>query len=157
MRKLTIPLAIAFTLLLGFAAWFYFGGTLRAQVYIQTADAADFPEAYGAIRELLTSGAAPQLFDGAPLPEEPGEYTLADITVTLSNRGLFPAEWLDIRAQAVPGDIAVYALTGEGSDIPARDMGQVNLKLITTAPPDASRAVTIQYYIHGMKRKIVVW
>ncbi|MBQ8110889.1 MAG: hypothetical protein IJ124_12090 [Clostridia bacterium] len=156
MRKLTALLAIIFTLLLGFAAWFYFGGTLRAQVYIQSAAASEYPEAYGAIRSLLASNSAPQRFDGSPLHEDAAGYTLVNVTITLTNRGLFAAEWLDIRAGAVPGDIAVYALTGEGSDIAPRDSGQVNLKLITTASPAAERPITIQYYVHGMKREITV-
>ena len=156
MRKLTALLAIVFTLMLGFAAWFYFGGTLRAQVYIRTASAADYPEAYGAIRGLLASGSAPQLFDGSPLADDPNGYTLVDVTVTLANRGLFPAEWLDISAEPAPGDVAVYALTGEGTDIAARDSGQVNLKLITTAPADAGRTIVIQYYVYGMARRISV-
>ena len=156
MRKLTAILAIILIILAGFAAWFWFGGTLRAQVYIQTARAADYPEAYGAIRRLVASGSAPQTFEGARLDEDPAAYTLADVTVTLTNRGLFPAEWLDIHAEAAPGDIAVYSLTGEGSDIPARDTAQVNLKLVTTAMPDAVRDITIQYHIHGMQRKITV-
>ena len=54
------------------------------------------------------------------------------------------------------GDIAVYALTGEGSDIAARDSGTVNLKLITTAPADARRTIRVQYYVYGMKREITV-
>ena len=156
MRKLTVLLATVFALLLGAAALFYFGGTLRAQPYIRTASAAEHPEAYDAIRDLLTSGSAPQVFDGAALPGDPADCTLADITVELTNWGLFPAEWLDIRAEGVPGDIAVYALTGEGGDIPARGKGQVNLKLITTARADAQRRVFIQYYVHGMRREIEV-
>lgn len=156
MRKITIALAILFVLLAGFAGWFTIGGTLRAQTYIQTASAADYPEAFGAIRELVAAGSAPQSFGSTELSEDPSAYTLADINVTLTNRGLFPAEWLDIRAEAVPGDIAVYALRGEGGDIAARDTGTVNLKLITTAPADAVRRITIQYYVHGMKREITV-
>ena len=50
----------------------------------------------------------------------------------------------------------MYAITGEGSTIAARDSGQVNLKLITTARADALRDVVIQYYVHGMKRAIIV-
>ena len=50
----------------------------------------------------------------------------------------------------------MYAVTGEGSDIAARGTGQVNLKLITTAPADAVRDVVIQYHIHGMRRSITV-
>ena len=65
-------------------------------------------------------------------------------------------ESLTIRTDGVPGDIAVYSLTGEGSDIEARGTGQVNLKLVTTAAPDAPRACTIQYYIYGMERTITV-
>ena len=106
----------------------------------------------------------PAALEGGRLPcvfseirrQDPAAYTLADITVTLTNRGLFPAEWLDIHAEAAPGDIAVYSLTGEGSDIPARDTAQVNLKLVTTAMPDAVRDITIQYHIHGMQRTITV-
>ena len=156
MRKLTALLASVLTLLLLFAAWFWIGGTLRASVYIQTARAADYPEAFGAIRGLLDSGSAPQVLGSEPVSEDPAAYTLVDITVTLANRGLFAAEWLDISAVGAPGDIAVYAVTGEGSNIAARDSGQVNLKLITTARADVARDVVIQYYVHGMKRAITV-
>ena len=156
MRKLTAVLAIILIALLGFAAWFVMGGTLRAQVYIQTADAAEYPEAFGSIRALLDSGSAPQVLGEEGLRADPEGYTLVDVTVTLTNRGLFPAEWLDISAVAAPGDIAVYAITGEGSDIAARDRGQMNLKLITTARADAEREYRIQYYVHGMKRGITV-
>ena len=154
MRKLTALLVVILVLLAGFAAWFYMGGTLRAQVSAQTARAADYPEAYGAIRSLLASHSAPQAFMDPSLPEDPSGFTLVDVNVTLTNRGLFPAEWLDIRAEAADGDIAVYALTGEGSDVPARDSATVNLKLITTAPTDARRSIRVQYYVHGMKREI---
>lgn len=156
MRKLTGVLSIVFLLLLGFAGWFYLGGTLRAEPYIQTARAADYPEAFAAIRRLVMAGQAPQVLGGEGIDESPDDYTLVDVTVTLTNRGIFPAEWLHVSAGAAPGDIAVYALTGEGSDVAARDRGQVNLKLITTAAPDAPRQITIQYYVHGMKREITV-
>lgn len=156
MRKLTALLGTVFFILLGLAAWFYFGGTLRAVPYIRTARAADYPEAFGAIRGLLESGSVPQVLGSEAVSEDPDAYTLVDVTVTLANRGLFPAEWLDISTKGAPGDIAVYAITGEGSDIAARDSGQVNLKLITTARADAARDIIIQYYVHGMKRTITV-
>lgn len=155
MKKLTAILAALLVLLAGFAAWFYLGGTLHAQVFIQTANAADYPEAFGSIKGLMESGSAPQAFGGA-LGDNAARYTLVDVNLRLTNRGLFPAEWLDIRADAAEGDIAVYALTGEGSDVPARDTATVNLKLITTAPADAVRDIHIQYYVYGMKRQITV-
>ena len=132
MKKLTLLLCLVFLLLLGLTAYFYVGGTLSARPSVRMASAADYPEAFQSVRELV------------------------DITIDLYNRGLFAAEWLDIRTDGVPGDIAVYSLTGEGSDIEARGTGQVNLKLVTTAAPDAPRACTIQYYIYGMKRTITV-
>ncbi len=156
MRKLTALLTLVLVLLAGFAVWFYVGGTLRAQVAIQTAKASDYPEAYGAIRSLMASDSAPQTFTAADLPEDPTGFTLVDANIQLTNRGLFPAEWLDIRAEGAPGDIAVYALTGEGGDVPARDSATVNLKWITTGSADAERLVRIQYYVHGMKREITV-
>ena len=157
MQKLTALLCFVLILLLGLAGWFYLGGTLRSEVYIQTAPAPDYPEAFNGIRALLASASAPQALSGEAVSNDPAAYTLVNINVTLTNRGLFPAEWLDIRvAEPAPGDIAMYALTGEGSDIPARDSGQVNLKIITTAKADAARRIAIQYYVHGMKREITV-
>lgn len=156
MRKLTILLAIVLALLLGFAGWFYLGGTLRSEVAVQSARAADYPEAFGAIRSLVTGGTAPQVLGGSALSEDPSPYTLMDINVTLTNRGLFPAEWLHITVEGAPGDIAVYAITGEGSDVAPRDSATINLKLVTTAAADAPRRIVIQYYVHGMKREITV-
>ena len=62
MRKLTAVLALILLMMSAFAAWFYMGGTLRGHVAIQTAPAADYPEAFGAIRALLSEGSAPQVF-----------------------------------------------------------------------------------------------
>lgn len=154
MRKLTAILVLLLVIMLGFAAWFYLGGTLRSEVVAQAAPATDYPEAFGAVRALIDAGAAPQILEGGGLSEDPTPYTLMDINVTLTNRGLFPAEWLHIRAEGAKGDIAVYAVTGEGSDIAPRDSGTINLKLVTTASPDAERRIVIQYYVHGMKREI---
>ncbi len=156
MRKLTILLAIVLALLLGFAGWFYLGGTLRSAVAAQSAPAVNYPEAFGAIRSLVAGGAAPQVLGGGALSEDPSPYTLMDINVTLTNRGLFPAEWLHITMEGAPGDIAVYAITGEGSDVAPRDSATVNLKLVTTAAVDAPRRIVIQYYVHGMKREITI-
>ena len=156
MRKLTALLTIVLVLLLGFGGWFYLGGTLRGEVSVQSARAADYPEAFGAIRSLVTGGAAPQVLGGSALSEDPSPYTLIDINVTLTNRGLFPAEWLHITVEGVPGDIAVYAITGEGNDVAPRDRSTINLKLVTTAATDAPRRIVIQYYVHGMKREITV-
>ena len=156
MRKLTAALSLLLLILLGIAAWFYLGGTLRSQVTAQSARAADYPEAFGAVRSLVEGGAAPQILRGGGLSVDPSPYTLVDINVTLTNRGMFPAEWLHITAVGAPGDIAVYAVTGEGSDVAPRDSATINLKLVTTASPAAPRRIVIQYYVHGMKREISI-
>ena len=156
MRRLTAVLGTVFFILICMAGAFRFGGTLHAAPLIRTARAADYPEAFGSVRALLEGGAAPQVLDGGGLSEDPSPYTLMDINVTLTNRGLYPAEWLHISAVGAPGDIAVYAITGEGSDVAPRDSATVNLKLVTTADVDAPRQIVIQYYVHGMKREITV-
>ena len=155
MSKHTLFLGIIFVLLLGLAVFFYTGGTLVADVRIQTAHASDYPEVFESVVGVLRSGSAPQQFSGDAL-DDVSRYTLADINVTLKNRGLFAAEWLDIRVEGAPGDVAVYSLTGEGSTVDARGVGEVNLKLLTTASPDTERAIRIQYYVYGMKRTISV-
>lgn len=156
MKKLTLLLSVVLVVLLGIVMVFYVGGTLSARPSVHSAAAADYPEAYKSIRGVLDSGAAPQVFDGAALPESPDGVSLVDVTIDLNNRGLFPAEWLDARAVPVPGDIAVYSLSGVGSDVDARGVGQANLKLVTTADPAVQRFFEVQYYVYGMKRSLTV-
>lgn len=153
MKKLNLFLGIVLVLLVGFVIYFFAGGALNAQMNVITAPAAEYPEAFASIQNVLTSGSAPQLF-AADFPEDAANYTLADITVTLANRGLFPAEWLDVTVTGVGGDVAVYSLTGEGSSIPALSTGQVNLKLITSVSESVPREITIRYYVFGMQRTV---
>jgi len=154
MKKLNIFLLIVLLLMIGFAGWFMIGGTLRAQVYSATAPASDHPDACTSIRNIVNAGAAPQQFD--QLPDSPDGCTLVDTTITLSNIGLFDAEWIDISVSPAPGDIAVYSLTGEASSLAAGTSGQVNLKLLTAAPAETTRKITLNYYIFGMLRSITV-
>lgn len=142
-------------MILAFCAFFYAGSGLQAQVSSITANAAEYPEAFASIQNVISTGTAPQLFTADPL-DDPANYTLVDVSMTLSNRGIFDAEWLNIQVEGVTGDVAVYSLTGDGTDIPARTAGQVNLKLITRAPEDSIRNISIQYYVYGISRTITV-
>lgn len=153
MKKLNIFLAVILAVLVLLAAYFLIGGTLSASVNPASAAASDHPEAFESIQNILSSGAAPDQF--SPAPESAEGCTLIDATITLRNRGLFPAEWVSIRVTPASGDIAVYSLTGEGSSIPAGGSGQVNLKLIT-ANASAARTVELQYYVFGMPRTVHV-
>lgn len=152
MKKLNIILLVVLILLVAFVAYFFIGGTLQAQPQAATAPAADHPEAFASIQNILSSGAAPRQFAESPASAE--GCTLADVTITLSNYGLFDAEWIDVSVIPAAGDVAVYSLTGEASSLPARSTGQINLKLITTAAPGVQRTVQIHYYIFGMLRSI---
>ena len=154
MKKLNIVLQAILILLIAFVACFFIGGTLRAQPRKAAVAAADQPDAFASIQTILASGGAPRQFGEAPSSAD--GCTLMDVTITLSNYGLFDAEWIDLTLAPAQGDIAVYSLTGEASSLPARSTGQVNLKLITTAAADAPRTVEIRYYIFGMKRSITV-
>lgn len=154
MKKLNIFLLIVLILMVGFAAWFMIGGTLRAQIYTATAPASEHPDACASIQNIITSGAAHQQF--GQLPASPDGCTLVDTTITLSNIGLFDAEWIDISVSPAPGDIAVYSITGEASSLAAGANGQVNLKLLTTAPAETPRKITLNYYIYGMLRSVTV-
>lgn len=155
MKPATIILSLILILLLAFGAFFYTGGTLQAEVSSITANAAEHPEAFTSIQNVIASGSAPQLFSTDALGD-PAEYSLVDVSISLANRGIFDAEWLNIQLRGVSGDVAVYSLTGDGSDIPARSTGQVNLKLITRASELGSRSVSIQYYVYGISRTINV-
>ncbi len=154
MKALNIILSIILTLLLAFAVWFFVGGTLKAEPTIATADAMDHIDVCRSIQSIMNANAAPQKF--AELPGSPEGCTLVDTTVTLTNPGLFDAEWLDISVSPAPGDICVYSLTGEAASIPAQSASHVNLKLLTTAPAGTPRTITISYYIYGMLRSVTV-
>ena len=140
-------------LILAFCGFFYTGGTLQAQVSSITASAAEYPDAFSSIRSVIATGTAPQVFTADPL-DSPENYSLVDVSISLTNRGIFDAEWLNIQAEGITGDVAVYSLSGDGSDIPARSTGQVNLKLITRAPAESLRNLSIQYYVYGISRTI---
>ena len=155
MKPSTVILALILIVILGFGAFFYAGGTLQAQVSCISASAGDHPDAFASIQNVLASNSAPQLFSADPLGDA-GNYSLLDISISLTNRGIFAAEWLNIQLNGATGDVAVYSLTGDGADIAARTGGQVNLKLLTRAPVDSARSVSIQYYVYGISRTITV-
>ncbi len=155
MKPITAVLSLILVLMLAFCAFFYVGGTLQANATCISANAAEYPEAFESIRAVIERNAAPQRFSTDPL-DDAANYSLVDITVSLHNRGLFDAEWLNIQLTGVTGDIAVYSLTGDGADIAARSTGQINLKLITRAGQQAARSLSIQYYVYGISRTINV-
>ena len=155
MKPLNFILCLILVLMLAFVAFFFAGGTLTASAGSISAAAADYPEAFDAIRSVISTDTAPQLLSNEALGDA-ADYTLVDVNITLSNRGIFDAEWLNIQLEGAPGDVAVYSLTGEGLDVPARSSAQVNLKLLTRAPANATRRITIQYYVYGISRSVHV-
>ena len=154
MKKLNIFLLVVLLLMLSFVAYFFIGGTLHAQASIATAPASDYPDVCTSIQNIITSNAAPQQF--AELPASPEGCTLVDMTISLTNPGLFDAEWIDISVSPADGDIAVYSMTGETPSNAARTTGQDNLKLVTSAPADAARRITLDYYVFGMLRSVTI-
>lgn len=155
LKPANVVLSLILLLMLAFGAFFYTGGTLQAQVSSITASASEHPEAFASIQGVLSSGSAPQLFSADAL-DDPANYSLVDVSISLSNRGVFDAEWLNIQVRGATGDVAVYSLTGDGIDVSARSSAQVNLKLITRAPASSQRVISIQYYVYGVSRTIEV-
>ena len=153
MKPATVVLSLILILMLAFAAFFYTGGTLKAQGNSITAGAAEYPDAFDSIRNVVSSGAAPRQFSQDVL-DDPANYSLVDVTINLTNRGIFAAEWLNVQLEPATGDVAVYSLSGDGMDVSARSTAQVNLKLVTRAPAGSPRTVSIQYYVYGVSRTI---
>ena len=153
MKPATVVLSLILILMLAFGAFFYTGGTLKAQVSAITAGAAEYPDAFDSIRNVVSSGAAPRQFSQDVL-DDPANYSLVDVTINLANRGIFSAEWLNVQLEPATGDVAVYSLSGDGMDVSARSTAQVNLKLVTRAPAGSPRTVSIQYYVYGVSRTI---
>ena len=155
MRAATLLLSLILILMLCFCAFFYTGGTLQAQVSRTTASAAEYPDSFEQVKNILAAGSAPLRYSDEELGDVSG-YALTDVNVILTNRGLFDAEWLNVQPAAAEGDIAVYSLTGDGSDVPAHGTGHVNLKFVTRAGADVPRVLRIQYYVYGISRTIEI-
>lgn len=153
MKPATVIFSLILILMLAFCALFYAGGTLMIDSQSVTADAASYPEAYKSIAGVIESGAAPLVFSSEAVGDA-AQYTLFDINFSLTNRGIFDAEWLNINVEPAPGDVAVYSLTGNGLDVPARSAEQANLKLVTRAGADSKRKITVQYYVYGISRTV---
>ena len=155
MKPATTIFSLILILILAFCAFFYTGGTLQVQVNSISASAAEYPDAFESIRSVISSGTAPQVYSPDPLGDA-ANYSLVDVSFDLVNRGVFAAEWLNIQMEGVNGDVAVYSLTGDGSDVPARGTAQANLKFITAGSTTMPRSVTIQYYVYGISRSIEI-
>ena len=155
MRTLTVFLSLILILMLSFCAYFYAGSTLQVEVRCITAPASEYPETFESVRHVLATGSAPIVLSGESLGDA-SACSLVDVNIILTNRGIFAAEWLNIQTKGAEGDIAVYSLTGDGSDVLARSTGQVNLKFVTRASGSVPRSLTIQYYVYGISRTIEV-
>lgn len=155
MKAVSIILSLILFLMLAFGAFFFAGSTLQTQVSCIRAEASQYPDAFDSIRSIVSSGSAPRQFVADDLSDPTG-YALLDVNITLTNRGIFDAEWLNIQVEPAEGDIAVYSLSGDSADVPARSAGQINLKLVTRAPQNSVRTVTIQYYVYGISRTVKI-
>lgn len=155
LRTLTVILSMILVLMLAFCAFFYAGGTLHAEVSRTVAAAADYPDIFAQVQGVLNSNSAPRRFSDEALGDA-AAYSLVDVNIILFNRGIFSAEWLNVQPDGADGDVAVYSLTGDGTDVPARSTGSVNLKFVTRAAPDALRRLKIQYYVYGISRTIAL-
>ena len=155
LKPLNVLLALILALALAFLGFFFYGSMLSPQVSRITAEAAAHPEAFSSIRNVIEGDSAPQMFSYEEIGSA-GNYRLIDVNITLENKGIFDAEWLNITVGSAPGDVAVYSLSGQGSDVSARSASAVNFKLITRADENAPRSAEIQYYVFGLSRTIRV-
>ena len=135
MKALTVFLCLLLSIVIAFGAWFMITGTLDAQVSRVTAQAT---------------------YSTGDSLENPADYTLMDVNIQLTNRSLFDAEWLNIELTPISGDVALYSLTGQCADVPAKGMQSINLKLVTRTGADSTHTAKIQYYVFGVSRSIQV-
>lgn len=155
MRKTTLILSLILGLMLAVCTIYYTGGTLRASVSRTDAPASDYPNEFMLVQSILEGAGANELYSDEPL-DDAAKYTLVALSVTLSNVGLFDAEWLNVQLQPLEGDVAVYYMEGDTTDVPSRGTGGVRLKLITRASANAPRKLSIQYYVYGISRTITL-
>ncbi len=153
MRGFIACLAVILVLMIAFVTYFFVGGTLSAEPTVVSVPASQQADAFAAAKSVVEGGVAPQRFSNAEIGNADG-YRLIDVTISLKNIGVFAAEWLEIDVSPAQGDVAVYSVTGDGTDVASFTRSQANLKLLTAAGENARRTVTVSYYVLGMRRSV---
>ena len=153
MRGFIATLSVIVILMIAFMVFFFIGGTLTPTLTVSTVPASEQEDAFDSACAVIEQGLAFQTFSSAP-EGSADDYRLTTAVVTLKNRGLFPAEWVEIEITPAEGDAAAYSVTGVGMDIPRFARGQFEIKLLTSAPETDTRTALIRYYVLGMRRSI---
>ena len=154
MKAVSIVLSVIAGLLLALIAFFFIGGTLRTQVEVSLVTAQQASEAVEEAVEAFNQGHVLQRF-GDVSSVEASECVLHTVRVTLSNPGMFAAEWLGFSVSPGEGDAAVFSDAVELLDIPANQSAQLELEFL--ARQDGSgkgRSIQISYYVLGMRRTV---
>lgn len=154
MKRLNIILAAVLVSILIFFIIFHSCGTLKYDVTGVAANASDHPEVYSGVCDILSNGTAPQYFTNEVPKDGNGLYLVAT-TIELKNSGFCNAEWIEVTAYPASGDIAVYSISGNGTDVEAGGSNTLTLKILTRTPEEA-RSGEITYYIMGVRRKIKI-
>lgn len=154
MNKRNVFLLTLLLLLLLCIGAFQWGAQLSTHTQIATASAADLPDVFRSVRNILLTATAPQQFEATP--DTADGLVLTDISIELRNNGLFDAEWISATLTPRSGDIAVYSLSGEGTTIPARSSSTFNMKLIGRSSDIEGRSILLEYYVLGMEKQITI-
>lgn len=88
----------------------------------------------------------------AMVPGEASDYRLVVYTLQVENKGLIPAEMVELQVSPQDGDIACYALPDSLPDITVPPRGQATLRcvLLTSNQRDQNlRELHVTYYIWG--------
>ena len=78
----------------------------------------------------------------------PERYTFLTLTVRMSNRGLFPQDWIRIEVAPDPADIALL-FNERTPSLSGMSRGDFHATLLMDTGASTSRALSVKYYVLG--------
>lgn len=155
MKVLAIVMVVIVVLVGAFFAYCYTGMQMQiVGVSASFTPATDALGTYDEVREQLETGA----FLGTVYEENaeflmPESFSFLTLTVRMTNRGVFPMDWIRIEVVPDAADIAQLA-TDRTPTLASGGQADFSTTLLTRAGASAARTVTVRYYALGRTMEV---
>ena len=149
MRVIACILLLITLLAAAFLGYCYYGAQMTIEgVSVSLTPAVEALGTYNRVREQIEQGA----FLGTVYRDAdylmPETYAFLTLTARMSNRGMFPQDWIAIEVAPDAADI-VLLYSERTPSLPAMSRGDFHTTLLTHTGASTSRTITISYYVLG--------
>lgn len=147
---LLIPVALA----LIFTGWQWLLGELILTAQgVETHAASEWQEEYDAVYAALSKDALLGVQLNGDAPEDGRGCVFKVYTLRLANRGLIPADMVEIEFASMPDDIAYWPGQSRAT-VPAQSEREVQVYLLTRETASPARDLIVTYYLWGHPQRV---